>query len=81
MTIIGMGVIPTAPDLISYRQSKRWVGVRYEFNEQWNVGLVYRFLATDSQEWDVEWWNGPDFRLGVDRVCIHSICLAFSGRF
>jgi len=56
-------------------------GVRYEFNEQWNVGLVYRFLATDSQEWDVEWWNGPDFRLGVDRVCIHSICLAFSGRF
>lgn len=58
-----------------------FAGLRYEFDSNWNIGVVYRFLATDSQHWDVDWWNGADFQIGVDRVCIHSICLTVSGRF
>jgi len=61
--------------------AQAFAGVRYEFNKQFSLGATYRFLATASQEWDVEWWNGADFKLGVDRVCIHSICLVISGRF
>jgi len=56
-------------------------GLRYEFSENWSVGVVYRFLVTDDQEWDVEWWDGRDFRIGVDSVSIHSICLVLSARF
>lgn len=56
-------------------------GVRYEFNERWSVGLIYRFLATDRLEWDVEWWNGADFKIGVDRVCLHAICLELTGSY
>ena len=61
--------------------AQAFAGLRYEFNKQWSVGVTYRFLATASQKWDVEWWNGADFKLGVDRVCIHSICLVLTGRF
>ena len=58
-----------------------FAGLRYEFNKQWSLGVTYRFLATASQDWDVEWWDGAEFDLGVDRVCIHSFCLVFSGSF
>lgn len=61
--------------------AQAFAGLRYEFNKQFSLGVTYRFLATGSQKWDVEWWNGADFKLGVDRVCIHSICLVISGRF
>jgi opacity protein-like surface antigen len=56
-------------------------GVRHEFNKHWSLGLVYRFLATDSQEWDVGWWNGAGFRVGVDSVRIQSISLSVTGSF
>jgi opacity protein-like surface antigen len=58
-----------------------FAGLRYEFDKHWSGGVVYRFLATGSQNWDVEWWNGAEFQLGVDRVCLHSICLVFNGSF
>ncbi len=58
-----------------------FAGIRYGFAEQWSIGVTYRFLATASQDWNVEWWNGANFRLGVDNVCIHSICLVMTGSF
>lgn len=56
-------------------------GARYEFNPSWSVGVTYRFLATGSQDWDVDWWNGADFKFGVDSVCVHSVCLVLTGSF
>jgi hypothetical protein len=43
--------------------------------------LSYRFLATDKQKWDVDWWNGADFEVGVDAVRMHMICLTFTASF
>lgn len=56
-------------------------GLRYRFSDQWNVGVVYRFLATGHQNWDVDWWDGRSFRVGVDSICLQSICLVVSGNF
>jgi len=56
-------------------------GVRFQINEQWNLGVIYRFLATDSQQWDVEWWDGRSFSIGVDRICIQSVCLVVTASF
>ena len=58
-----------------------FVGLRYDFNDRCSVGVTYRLLATARQEWDVDWWTGQDFRVGVDSVRMHSICLAFTARF
>lgn len=56
-------------------------GVRYQFHDNWSVGVVYRVLVTDDQEWDVDWRDGGSFRVGVDSVCIQSICLVVTGSF
>ncbi|MCC6820056.1 MAG: porin family protein [Verrucomicrobia subdivision 3 bacterium] len=61
--------------------AQAFAGFRYEFNRNWTAGVSYRFLATPSQNWNVEWWNGAGFNLGVDRVCIHSICFTVTGSF
>lgn len=58
-----------------------FAGLRYDFNDRCGVGLLYRFLATAEQDWDVDWRNGQEFRIGVDSLRMHSICLAFSARF
>jgi opacity protein-like surface antigen len=56
-------------------------GVRYRVAGKWNLGLEYRYLVTDPQRWNVEWWNGADFTVGIDNLRMHSICLVFSGEF
>jgi opacity protein-like surface antigen len=56
-------------------------GVRYQFNEQWSLAVVYRALLTAEQEWDVEWWYGGTTRIGVDSVCIQSVCLMMTWSF
>lgn len=61
--------------------AQAFAGVRFEFDKNWNIGVVYRFLATAEQHWDVDWWTGNQFQVGVDRVGIHSICLVMTGRF
>jgi opacity protein-like surface antigen len=58
-----------------------FAGLRYRFSDKWILGLEYRYLLTDSQRWDVEWWNGGGFTVGVDSIRMHSICLVFSGEF
>jgi opacity protein-like surface antigen len=56
-------------------------GVRYDFNKQWSLGVIYRFLATDNQQWNVDWCDGSSFPIGVNRVCIQSICLQLTASF
>ena len=56
-------------------------GLRYRVAENWDLGLEYRYLLTDKQHWDVEWWNGGSFGVTVDSIRMHSICLVFSGQF
>ena len=56
-------------------------GVRYQFHEQWSVGVVYRFLATGSQNWNVKWWDGSSFHVGVDSIHVQSISLVVTGSF
>lgn len=61
--------------------AQAFAGLRIEFNQNWSAGVIYRFLATPGQNWDVDWWNGADFEFGVDKVFVHSICLTFTGTF
>jgi len=61
--------------------AQAFAGLRYEIDRHWSVGVVYRFLATAGQNWDVEWWNVAHFQVGVDRVCMHSICFTMTGSF
>jgi opacity protein-like surface antigen len=56
-------------------------GVRYRVADKWNLGLEYRYLVTDPQRWDVDWWNGSNFTVSIDSLRMHSICLVFSGEF
>ena len=56
-------------------------GLRYSFSEKCSLGVVYRYLFTDRQHWDVDWWTGPDFDIEVDSIRMHSICLVFSLAF
>jgi opacity protein-like surface antigen len=56
-------------------------GVRYEFSSNWSVGVIYRFLATASQQWNIDWWNGSSFQVGVDAVYIQSVCVVMTASF
>lgn len=56
-------------------------GLRYRFDDKWSLGVTYRFLATEGQHWNVEWWDGSDFGVSVDSIQIHSVCLVLSGSF
>ena len=56
-------------------------GVRYLFNENFSMGVVYRYFATGAQDWKVDWWTGSDFKVGADAIGVHSVCLVFSASF
>ncbi len=58
-----------------------FAGLRYRIGDHASLGVVYRFMMTEDQNWDVEWWNGDDFRVSADGLRLHSICLVFSGTF
>jgi hypothetical protein len=45
------------------------------------LGVTYRALFVDDQKWKVHWWNGADFKIGVNSMLIHSINLSFSVNF
>jgi len=61
--------------------AQAFAGLRYYWMDNASFGLTYRFLVTDSLEWDVNWWDGRDFTIGVDSITSHSICLVFSYEF
>jgi opacity protein-like surface antigen len=56
-------------------------GIRYQFDPNCSLGVMYRYFATQAQEWDVEWWNGPDFKVGVDAIGVHCVSLVFNVSF
>jgi len=58
-----------------------FAGLNYRFNPSTSLGVMYRFLYTDSEDWDVEWWTGYHFHVAVDPIQVHSICLVLSCRF
>jgi len=58
-----------------------FAGVEYRLSDNTRLGLEYRYLSTNPQHWDVDWWTGADFEVGVDNIRIHTICLVFSGSF
>ena len=58
-----------------------FAGLRWRFTEHSSLGVVYRFLATDKQHWDVEWWNESHFHVASDSIQIHSVTLIFTASF
>ncbi len=58
-----------------------FAGLRYRFNDNFSMGVNYRFLMTEDQKWDIEWWDGYHFDVAVDSVRLHSICLVFEATF
>jgi opacity protein-like surface antigen len=58
-----------------------FAGLRYRFNDRASLGVNYRFLMTEDQNWEIEWWDGSHFNVGVDSIRVHSICLVFEASF
>lgn len=58
-----------------------FAGLNYQLNQSTYLGVMYRFIYTDSQDWDVEWWNDYHFHVAVDPIQVHSFCLVLSCRF
>jgi opacity protein-like surface antigen len=69
----------TAADIVLGVQA--FAGVRVRMSDKVNLGIVYRYLATQDHDWDVNWWDGRDFGISVDSIRMHSICLLISGEF
>ena len=58
-----------------------FAGIKYRFGDNCSLGVMYRYFATGEQNWKVDWWNGPDFKVGVDSIHAHSVSLVFSASF
>jgi opacity protein-like surface antigen len=58
-----------------------FAGVNYRLSQSTYLGVMYRFLYTDSQDWNVEWWTDWHFHVAVDPIQVHSFCLVLSCRF
>ncbi len=61
--------------------AQAFAGLNYRLNEKSELGVMYRFLYTGSQDWNVEWWDGGSFHVSVDSIQVHTICLVFSFNF
>ena len=58
-----------------------FAGLTYRFSDNCSLGVMYRFFGTQDQEWDVDWWSGPGFDVGVESIRVHAISLVFSMHF
>ena len=58
-----------------------FAGVHYRASDSVSVGVQYRFLYTDPQHWNVDWWNGSGFGIGIDSLRMHCVCLVFTAAF
>ncbi len=69
--------------------AQAFAGIRYDLSDRMSVGLLYRFLATASQEWTFteQYWSDPwtyrsvRYDVEVDSIQNHSISLLFSWQF
>ena len=58
-----------------------FAGLRYLFSDNCSLGVMYRYFATDDQNWDVDWWSGPGFDVGVKGIGVHAVSLVFNMSF
>jgi opacity protein-like surface antigen len=58
-----------------------FAGLKYRFNDNFTLGVMYRYFGTQDQKWDVEWWYGDDFEVGVKGLGVHSVSLVLSASF
>ena len=58
-----------------------FAGLRYRFTDTFSMGVNYRFMMTEDQKWDIEWWDGYHSNIAVDSIRLHSICLVFEATF
>jgi opacity protein-like surface antigen len=58
-----------------------YAGLNYRLTAHSRLGVMYRFLYTDRQDWNVEWWNYYEFHVSVDPIQVHSFCLVLSWTF
>jgi len=58
-----------------------FAGLNYQLSQSTYLGVMYRFLYTDSQNWNVEWWTDYHFHVAIDPIQVHSFCLVLSCRF
>jgi len=58
-----------------------FAGLNYRLSPSSHIGVMYRFLYTDNQDWNVEWWTGYRLHVAADSIQVHSICLVLSHRF
>jgi opacity protein-like surface antigen len=69
----------TAADFVLAYQA--FAGLRYRVADNWNIGLMYRYQVAQDLNWDVDWWSGADFDVGVESIRTHCVCLLFSANF
>jgi opacity protein-like surface antigen len=58
-----------------------FAGLRFRLSDNASLGVMYRYFATQEQKWDVDWWSGPGFIVGVDKIQVHCVSLVFSVKF
>jgi opacity protein-like surface antigen len=58
-----------------------YAGVNFRLGENTSLGVMYRYLYTESQNWDIEWQNNYNFDIGVGSIQVHSFCLVLSCGF
>jgi opacity protein-like surface antigen len=61
-----------------------FAGLRWQMNERFALGLQYRYVWTDQQEWDftrIGRWYDEEFPIATDSYGTHCITLLFSASF
>jgi len=58
-----------------------FAGLRYRLNERMGLSVEYRYLKTETPEWDLEIGGGAHATLAFGRIETHAFSLAFDYRF
>lgn len=58
-----------------------FAGVKYRLSDNSSLGIMYRYVSTAEQNWNVDWWTGTNFDVGVNAIHMHYISLVFSASF
>jgi opacity protein-like surface antigen len=59
-----------------------FAGMRYEIDDRWSVGLLYRCMGSSAASWEIEDDFGGSFgEIGFDDLVTHSISAQFELKF
>jgi opacity protein-like surface antigen len=79
----GLGFFGTSSDFVFAYQG--FAGVRIQLNDQMQLGVGYKYLATDrstfGEDTDYYYYYGPELHLGVSSQAIHMALLTFTFKF